>query len=207
MVAHGWIRSRWDFDAEATRRGNSMQNLPNNLVVGSEKLRKTSTTSFSTNLKCEHYFDHVYYNQELDASAEVATFFGNAGPIAVHTPDVCYRHSDYKIVDTQVLDVGEHQFKLVVMERKSVDQARIHVCFAWLREDHWEVTDSPRFAYAFTRHLYKMQMVIGHPSLTISREENSGEDVGDDMSLTMSFLKEFADSCRKTRLVQLTIPA
>lgn len=192
MVAYGWIRARWDF-GQIVERGDALQDMPEQFGGWERKASKEIDENVLEQLECEphHCFDYVYYNRDLNASVEVAVFFGPAGPVAVHTPDICYRNSDFKIVDSRGVSVGEDQFQLLEMRRKSLEKTRMHVVYAWRYADRWEVSDSPRFAYAFKRYLFKLQLAAAVPPTPESQDESDEDDDTAAKSIAVTFLESF----------------
>ena len=186
VAAHGWIRARWGGGIPADQT-DALSNFPSKFGEWERKASKEIDPVVLKQLECDpqHCFDHVYYNPTLDAAVEIAVFLGPAGPVAVHTPDVCYRNTDFKIIDSKPIEVGRHNLQHLVMERKSIDKTKLLVSYAWLHDDRWEVSDSPRFAFAFKRHLYKLQLAAVEP-VSASAEADAPKD-----SLAVAFLEDF----------------
>src|SRR5687767_6261065 len=47
-------------------------------------------------LRCPAYINRVYAHEQTGDRITVAVLVGPAGPIAVHTPEICYSSHDYK---------------------------------------------------------------------------------------------------------------
>ena len=202
MVAHGWIRHRWGASEQTERLGKSMHEMPTEF--GDWELRESKEVDpvAVKLLECEgSCFDKVYVNRDPQSDrGRPRCFFGPSGPIATHSPAVCYRNSDYRIIETIPLTVGDDEFQLMVMERNSVDRTRMHVVYGWRFEDRWETPESPRRHFMFKPHLYKLQIVLWHPNdadfQRVGAEES--DKAQEDVSLARSFLSSFLPAFEAT---------
>ena len=89
---------------------------------------------------------------------------GPAGPLAIHTAEVCYGSANYTIQggvqrETIIDDAGtEHQFAVVVFRENRVGNRPLKVYYAWNKGDRWIAPVSPRTEFAGTPMLYKIQI-------------------------------------------------
>ena len=109
----------------------------------------------------------VYEQGRSGHAVTVLLVAGLPGPIAVHTPDVCFRGLGYTPVgEPQVvtLSAGETQTKFWRMECLNPGEPtpkRLMVYWAWDAGDGWVAPDhsTVRAKYAFRPVLYKLYMV------------------------------------------------
>jgi hypothetical protein len=101
-----------------------------------------------------------YVNRRTGATLSLLVVCGRAGPVAVHTPDVCYRNSGYAEVGeaTQVAVPGAEGSRLLVrrFQKQSAVPVQLRVWYCWSAGGEWEVPDNPRIHFAREPVLYKL---------------------------------------------------
>jgi hypothetical protein len=103
---------------------------------------------------------------------------GRPGPVAIHTPDVCYGASGYtvgtptKYAPPASDEQGPAEFWTVDMARTtSADRSRLRIFWAWHGgHDGWQAADKPRVHFASEPVLFKIYLLrdltgVGDPSL------------------------------------------
>lgn len=115
-------------------------------------------------LQCEAYINRVYVHDETGDRVSVAMILGPGGPIAVHTPEICYSSQDYTLdgerTMTTLLDGKgtEQTFWNVSFQPNNVGAQPIRVLYGWSNGTSWEATKDPRFAHGWRPYLYKIQI-------------------------------------------------
>jgi hypothetical protein len=99
-VVHGRLTNRWGAPADIKAAADVLAEPPQ--VCGEWKLARTEEIEDSTirQLQCPGYLNAVYERERPGGSRDVvrvAVLVGPPGPIAVHTPEVCYSNADYEI--------------------------------------------------------------------------------------------------------------
>jgi hypothetical protein len=144
-------------------------------------------------LQCAGQFHRVYLNQETGDTVSVAVMFGPSGPISVHTPEVCYSSRAYAIRDprqkTEIKSAdGSHDaFWQVTFRSNDLDSEALRVYYAWSDGTTWSAPGQPRFAFAASPHLYKIQLAA-QVSSTDEREQDDP---------CQGFLREFVPALRR----------
>jgi hypothetical protein len=93
----------------------------------------------------------------------VAVVAGPAGPISVHTPEICYSAQNFEIagerqqVAVQDTDGKSHQLWQVDATSRDAARPDQRILYGWSRGGTWEAPDGPRFAFAGKAVLYKLQ--------------------------------------------------
>ena len=115
-------------------------------------------------LRCTGDVFGVYRNA---AGEEVNMTFlvGPAGPLAIHTAEVCYGSSNYAIQGgvrrEKLVDVSgiEHEFAVVRFKENRAGNRPLKVYYAWTEGNaNWVAPQSPRTAFASVPMLYKIQV-------------------------------------------------
>ena len=103
----------------------------------------------------------VYRNQTTGAMINAALLFGPRGPIAVHTPEICYdsvgtEQTRERQVESIKTDAGTHQLWSVQFSKAPDPEPSIEVWYAWSDGGTWEAKENPRLW--MTDKLYKIQI-------------------------------------------------
>ena len=188
-VAHGYLDGRWTSVDAAQAKAEALQNLP--LKAGDWDLLTDSELEGSAKriLQCYGSLVRTYVNKTTGAEVSVFVVCGPRGPIAVHTPEVCYSSSGTEPagdrVVSPVLINGESQSLWTVKFRKprSSDPPHLEVWYGWSDGGPWKAASVPRVW--LTDSLYKIQ-ASGPPAKT-GEKESPVED----------FLRAFLPSLQK----------
>lgn len=121
-------------------------------------------------LECREYLNASFVNSEVP-SLQINGFIilGPPGPVAVHTPEICYSSKDYDITDererVRIFPKGpqEDEFWGLTLRSKQVDADILRVYYAWTSEGPWTAPDIPRITYGGGSKLYKMQLAVKLP--------------------------------------------
>lgn len=112
------------------------------------------------------YLSRSYRNARDGREVTILLVCGLPGPIAVHTPDVCYRGAGYEPDSDPVAGVfgaaqgGPGQY-LAGCFRKAdapVPEA-LDILWAWNAEGRWEAPEQPRVSFAGRPWLYKIYQI------------------------------------------------
>jgi len=117
-------------------------------------------------LQCHGAIHHSYQNSRTGAKIQVAVLFGPRGPIAVHTPDICYAGAGTRAISerkaAEIRSESHSDTFWTLQLAREIDLNPIHeVWYAWSDGGPWKASEQPRFWP--TSNLYKIQ-VAGTPS-------------------------------------------
>jgi hypothetical protein len=135
-----------------------------------------------------------YLNQRTGVAIVVSLVCGRPGPVAIHTPDVCYVASGFDPATTTIYSPPltsiqpPPQFKTAqFVKTRSTDQIQVRVFWSWNAGGAWQVSDSPRFAFAPYRILYKLHLVR---ELSSPSEPLDGDPIIEFMQLLLPELQK-----------------
>lgn len=143
-------------------------------------------------LQCEAYIARVYEHIQTGDRVTVAVLLGPAGPISVHTPEICYSSRDFTVSKTRTKTAIEdssgksHEFWEVLLKSHTSEMSSQRVLYAWSTGGPWDATASPRFAYAGAPYLYKIQLAAGSRRTTVTGDFDPSKD----------FLRTFLTQCQ-----------
>lgn len=160
-VVHGYLDGRWTANANLNDQGKLLSEIPDQ--IGGWKLTDTKQLDPKAEqlLRCFGSVVREYTKEGTSEVVNVAIMFGPRGPIAVHTPEVCYSSVGTEITrDRKVesLDVdGQGNSLWSVQFADDVDASpSLDVWYAWSDGGPWEAREQPRFW--LTETLYKIQV-------------------------------------------------
>lgn len=168
-VVHGVIDGRWTSSEDLIARGEKLNDAPEKCGKWELIEVKELDENASELLQCYAQTVRVYKHVELDSIVTVAVLFGPRGPIAVHTPEVCYSSVGTKQVGTRRVESiqgTEHDHTLwsVQFSKSPSPQPALDVWYAWSDGTAWHAADYPRFWMVDS--LYKIQIAgpVGNSS-------------------------------------------
>lgn len=137
-------------------------------------------------LRCYGSTTRVYQNLNTGDSVTVAVLFGPRGPIAVHTPDVCYVSQGTKPAAPRSVrsfntDAGQHRLWTIDFKQNGETNPSLNVLYGWSSGGDFEAADNPRFW--LTDDLFKIQV--------------AGPITGTAVKPTEAFLKAFLPHLEK----------
>jgi hypothetical protein len=104
-----------------------------------------------------------YVNARTGGSVALLVLCGRPGPIAVHTPDVCFRGSGFDEIGKSFRhDIpGSTGSRLWVrqFQKAQPSPVTLRVFYGWSANGTWEASDSPRLAFARSPVLYKLYVI------------------------------------------------
>jgi hypothetical protein len=161
---HGQASSRWG-SHEALRLAADKLRRPLGSQLGNWRLvaDKELADDVVQMLQCRAHIHRTYTHDQTGDSVSVAVMLGPPGPIAVHTPEICYSSQGFlpsgqRSHLTMHDRAGrEHSLWDVRMEPHEVNGAPLRVLYGWGTGSAWAAEENPRFEYAGSSYLYKIQ--------------------------------------------------
>jgi hypothetical protein len=169
-VVHGRLSGRWGRPPESLALAERLKQLPPD--VGDWKVRNSYDLAQDVRdiLECAGYVNRQYVNQQTGDTVAVAVLLGPAGPISVHTPEVCYSSREFnttrprRAVEIRDAAGGEAEFWSMTFESTRVEKTLLRVYYAWSTDGGWTAAENPRFGYAGQPYLFKIQLAAQLPA-------------------------------------------
>jgi hypothetical protein len=160
-VVHGFWTGRWSGAAQAdvAARLDAIA-----LDLGDWQGQKVES---NPSVGMAGVLDRRYVNRATGRVVTVYLVCGRPGPVAVHTPDVCYGASGYEVTDLGPQTVrpaagatdGAKMQAVRVVKKKAAEQIAQRVYWSWSAAGTWEVPDNPRLTFARYPLLYKLYLI------------------------------------------------
>jgi hypothetical protein len=163
-VVHGVWTDRWADGGDLNEAAAKLENLP--LTVGDWKGHLLPQVSrkgggLAGAVSCRYV--HVRTGKEVT----VFLACGRPGPVSIHTPDVCYTASGYKMEAKQQLVLppgspaaGAAFFTARGKRTRSAEQTRLRIFWSWNAGGKWEVAENPRFTFDRSRTLILYKLYV-----------------------------------------------
>jgi hypothetical protein len=172
---YGHLMRRWGTPVDLLAAADHLQTLPKNMGDWQMLEDLPIAENVLQALECSGYANRRYINKETGDTVTIAIMAGPPGPIAVHTPEVCYSSRAYGIEDPRV----EATFNAMANEgdahptqtlwkvtfrdnRMVVDQLRVYYGWATGKKGAtgaaWRAAPKPRYKFAGEPMLFKLQI-------------------------------------------------
>lgn len=171
-VAHGIWTNRWGFSNEPGASAARLQGIPLTVGKGGEpwvtwKAGKPENIDPQQKEIGDIEGDQVieYTNQRTGTVVRVVVVCGSAGPISVHSPDVCYQGSGYKRIQPsgrQPIEGGAQpaEFEAATFTRSEQGvPVFLRIFWAWGADGRWSAPENPRWTYRHRPALFKLYAV------------------------------------------------
>jgi hypothetical protein len=159
-LVHGFWTDRWHTNKAVEAAVANLNRVPR--VVGDWKAEPMKGDLSDKDIPGQLFLNYV--NQKTGDSITVALVCGRPGPVAIHTPDVCYPASGFKVGRKLPYSPpgfkDAHFFTTEVAHSSAADQKHQRIFWSWFAAGRWEAPENPRLT--FTRRfpvLYKLYVL------------------------------------------------
>lgn len=167
-MARNYLEAGWTNQSSIESHAENLRQLPEQ--IGDWVCSSTDDLPDNARkiLKCHGFINRSYWNSQTGATVTVAILFGPRGPIAVHTPEICYSGAgtrpvaDKRSVEIKTAEKSD-RFWTIQFSRGAEQSPSLEVWYAWSDGGPWTASEQPRFW--LTDSLYKIQLA-GTPAKT-----------------------------------------
>jgi hypothetical protein len=163
-VVCGRASQRWGPAPNMIAAAEHLKSLP--ASIGTWELaddQKMSDAVVET-LQCAGYVNRRYIDRRTGSTVDLAIIVGPSGPVAVHTPEICYSSQAYSIEEPrQVKELvdstgNRHKFWYTTFRSNNAIAEQLRVYYGWCADNRWQAAESPRFDFAGRPLLFKLQI-------------------------------------------------
>ncbi|QDU55670.1 exosortase-associated EpsI family protein [Aeoliella mucimassa] len=181
-VIYGGYSHRWGPGPDLEAAANQLATMPE--TVGDWILvEETPLPTYATDmLQCAGHINRKYVNKTDGSEIAVAITVGPPGPIAVHTPEICFSSRAYeiqaprKVVTIDSGGVIQDRFWQVDFTTRNLMASGLRVMYAWSDGEAWKASESPRFDFAASSMLYKLQIASSVSPTSTQVDEGPATD-------------------------------
>lgn len=157
-VVHGWLSGRWYVAKDLYQAGAKLDELPKQIGAWQQIESDSLDDSVTKMLQCYGSIVREYRHGDTGEQVTIALLLGPRGPIAVHTPDICYSSVGTKQVGERTSKaVDQHRLWVSEFAQSPSPAATFEVWYGWSDGGKWVAAENPRFW--MTPTLYKIQLV------------------------------------------------
>jgi hypothetical protein len=159
-VAHGLFSNRWGVAKDIVAVGQKLSQVPSEIGPWKCTQDLKLDENVEKMLEAKGYISRLYTHQTTGESVNVFVVFGPKGPIAVHTPEVCYSARAVTQTSERTSAPVEPEFNDGALWKlsfvtNSIDKRKMNVFYGWSDGGTWHAAANPRFWR--TDYLYKIQ--------------------------------------------------
>ena len=164
-VAEGLWTDRWSVAPELAEAQGRLSSLPQTLGPWhGDEIEMDDRTINRAELRA--YVQRRYTHTGNGEAVTVLAVCGKPGPIAVHSPEVCYGGTGFVPKGTRERHkvsadgmVAPAEFWSEKYEKKGAVPEYLHIYYGWNPTTGWQAVDNPRLKFAPARALYKIYVV------------------------------------------------
>ena len=189
-VLHGCLTNRWGAPPAMLGAAEQLKSVPTQIGDWRMQSDDEMEESVEDMLALAGYVNRNYVNDTTGQVVHVAVLLGPAGQISVHTPEICYSSREYGLKDKrerttistkksadEPQDTDEPQdLWRVTFQSRDVSRNMICVYYGWTRGERWSATEGPRWEYAGSPYLYKIQLSSQLPPGSTPEDRDACKD-------------------------------
>jgi len=164
-LVHGRLTDRWGTSNALTEAVARLDRVPRS--VGDWRAQDMAMDRRQIErAEIRGYLARSYRNARDGREASVLLVCGRPGPIAVHTPDVCYKGAGYEASAAPspgAVGAGDGRLAGFLKARFSKIGAPVpdalDILWSWNARGTWEVPANPRIGFASYEALYKIYVI------------------------------------------------
>lgn len=155
-VVHGMRIGRWQQSPAIAEAVSRLESIP--AEVGDWQAEEASAGARPADVAGQ--ICRRYVNRRTSETVTLFLVCGRPGPIAIHTPDVCYGARGFSMGDPKRFTAAEANFWTVDMVRtRATERSRLRAFWAWSNGGDWQAVDNPRLAFAAAPVLFKAYFI------------------------------------------------
>ncbi|QEG36048.1 exosortase-associated EpsI family protein [Bythopirellula goksoeyrii] len=181
-VLYGNYSQRWGPPPDLLAAAQQLEKMPKqfgNWQLAEEMPMEESSVAM---LECAGYVNRRYVHQETGHVVNLAVIVGPPGPTAVHTPEICFSSRAYdqqgtrRSVELEERAGQRDEFWSLDFTTKNVLAEGLRIYYAWGLGDRWEASESPRYEFAASPQLYKLQLATALPPQLDPGDSDAGRE-------------------------------
>lgn len=165
---YGVLTHRWGPAPDLERAAVRLDDVPMTFGEWQGEAARPLSAREAEQAGFTNYIRRSYKNRKNGAAVSVLLACGPAGPLCVHTPDICYRGSGYQAVGgvdkrrghvDGASDTGAEMWAAKFSKPDTTSFTDLRVFWCWNCGRGWQAPQSPRVAFAGSSALYKLYVV------------------------------------------------
>ena len=160
-VVHGTMDHRWSAPVDRGAASRKLASLPQTMGDWTMVTDQGLDPAADRLLDCHASIVRTYRHRDTGDRVTAAVMHGRRGPMAVHTPEVCYGGGGTRTIggrQSRSIDVGDqsHSFWSVALSPPNEPGTQFASWYAWSDGGRFQAAEHPRMWMA--QDLYKIQL-------------------------------------------------
>lgn len=162
---HGLWANRWQNNEDVAKACSNLELLPLTIGDWQGSALKPLSERLVQQAGFAGYLNRSYKNGPTGAVVTILVACGRPGPLAVHTPEVCYRGSGYEAtgvsvkVEEKVPGIKAEVWQADFRKPGLSSTQALRVLWTWSSSGEWKASDNPRLEFAGASVLHKLYVV------------------------------------------------
>lgn len=154
-LVHGFWTDRWIASSELQEAAQRLAEIP--YEIGDWKGSDLDLKPGQSGSGVTGGIQRAYKNQKTGAQVSLALLNGRPGPVSIHTPDVCYGASGYKVNRRTMVHLDKNEdsaqfWKADMVKVNVTSESRLRIYWGWNGGKGWQAPADARQSYP--RHNY-----------------------------------------------------
>lgn len=168
-LVHGFWTDRWSTSADTTEAAARLSHIPHD--IGDWRGEDVEVKAGQVGPGVAGCLQRRYISRTTGSAVIIALVNGRPGPVATHTPEVCYGASGYLVGTKKAVDLdkkltGAQFWTSVAVRTRVTDETKVRIYWAWNGGQGWVASADarqqfPRFRYPVLHKLYVVRDLSG----------------------------------------------
>jgi Protein of unknown function (DUF3485) len=169
-IVHGFWTDRWLPPVETTEAAAKLDTVP--LELGEWDGEVMGVKPGQAGAGVAGCIQRRYVNRRTGAVVSLFLVCGRPGPVAIHTPEVCYGASGYLVGSKSRVEeeAGDNLWKTDAIRINSTEETRLRLYWAWNGGNGWMASEDARLQFVRYPVLHKLYVVRELNSLSESTQ-------------------------------------
>jgi hypothetical protein len=169
-LVHGFWTDRWSQSQETILAVERLPHIP--LVLGDWEGKDLEVKPGQAGPGVAGCLQRSYFNRHRGVTVVMALVCGRPGPVATHTPEVCYGANGYLVGQRQARQIGAKPAAVFwtsdAVRTRVTDETRVRLYWAWNGTEGWTASadarqEFPRHRYPVLHKLYVLRDLASTP--------------------------------------------
>jgi hypothetical protein len=161
-LVHGFWTERWQVSPALQEASGRMDRLP--LRLGTWAGAPIDVAPGQAGRDVAGCIQRRYTDTRTGATVVLALVCGRAGPVSIHTPEVCYGASGYAVDPPMRTRLNRPQESVEfwtadAVRTRTAETTRIRIYWGWNAGQGWQASGNPRLDFAREPVLYKLYVL------------------------------------------------
>lgn len=178
-VVHGVLTDRWTANVATRAAAERLATIP--LRIGDWEGEELEVKPGQNGAGVAGCIQRRYHNRKLGVTVVLALLNGRPGPVATHTPEVCYGANGYQVearkpIHLDVNEVSAQFWTSDAVRTKVTEETKIRIYWAWNGGQGWVASadarnEFPRFRHPVLHKLYVIRDLNDANAALLGKEE------------------------------------